>query len=110
MGGPVLKRGPLANLAFTGPAHLLLAIRHSLRKIQYQPGLIEGCLIGTGLSLEPAYGHHESKICSGGPRIMTNIIGAPGDEVRVVQEVEVVFHAAEDGLAVPRFVPTQSQP
>jgi len=26
---------------------------HGLKKIQYQPGLIEGCLIGTGLSLEP---------------------------------------------------------
>ena len=48
-----LKRGPLANLAFTGPAHLLQVIRHSLRKIQHRPGLIEGCLAGTGLSLEP---------------------------------------------------------
>ena len=48
-----LKRGPLANRAFTGPAHLLQVIRHGLRKIQYQPGIIEGCLAGTGLSLEP---------------------------------------------------------
>jgi hypothetical protein len=48
-----LKRGPLANLAFTGPGHLLKVIRHGLRKIQYQPGLIEGCLAGTGISLEP---------------------------------------------------------
>jgi hypothetical protein len=48
-----LKRGPLANLAFTGPGHLLKVVRHGLRKIQYQPGLIEGCLAGTGLSLEP---------------------------------------------------------
>jgi hypothetical protein len=49
----VPKRGPLASLAFTGPAHLLQVIRHGLRKIQHQPGLIEGCLAGTGLSLEP---------------------------------------------------------
>ena len=49
----VLNRGPLANVAFTGFAHLLQAIRHGLKKIQYQPGLIEGCLAGTGLSLEP---------------------------------------------------------
>jgi hypothetical protein len=28
-------------------------IRHGLKKIQYQPGLIEGCLAGTGLTLEP---------------------------------------------------------
>jgi hypothetical protein len=27
--------------------------KHGLKKIQYQPGLIEGCLAGTGLSLEP---------------------------------------------------------
>jgi hypothetical protein len=29
------------------------AIRRGLKKIQYQPGLIEGCLAGTGLTLEP---------------------------------------------------------
>ena len=43
----------LANLAFASPAHLVNVIRHGLKKIQYQPGLIEGCLTGTGLSLEP---------------------------------------------------------
>jgi hypothetical protein len=48
-----LKRGPLANVAFTGFARLLQVIRLGLRKIQYQPGLIDGCLAGTGLSLEP---------------------------------------------------------
>jgi hypothetical protein len=49
----VLKRGPLANRAFTGFAHLLQVIKHGLNKIQYQPGLIEGCLAATGLSLDP---------------------------------------------------------
>jgi transposase len=48
-----LKRGPLANLAVTSYAHLLQVIKHGLRKIQHQPGLIEGCLAGTGLTLEP---------------------------------------------------------
>jgi DDE superfamily endonuclease len=48
-----LKRGPLANVSFTGFAHLLQVIRHGLKKIQYQPGLIDGCLTGTGLSLQP---------------------------------------------------------
>lgn len=48
-----LKRGPLANVAFTGFAHLLQAVKTGLKKIQYQPGLIDGCLAGTGLSLEP---------------------------------------------------------
>jgi transposase len=49
----VLKRGVLANLAVTSFAHLIQVIRHGLKKIQYQPWLIEGCLIGTGLSMEP---------------------------------------------------------
>jgi DDE superfamily endonuclease len=50
---PVLKRGPLANVSFTGFAHLLQVIKRGIRKIQHQPALIEGCLAGTGLSLEP---------------------------------------------------------
>ena len=49
----VLKRGVLANLAVTSFAHLIQVIRHGLKKIQYQPRLIEGCLTGTGLSIEP---------------------------------------------------------
>ena len=49
----VLKRGVLANLAVASFAHMVQVIRHGLKKIQYQPRLIEGCLIGTGLSLEP---------------------------------------------------------
>jgi hypothetical protein len=48
-----LKRGPLANRAFISFAHLLQVIKNGLTKIQHQPGLIEGCLAGTGLSLEP---------------------------------------------------------
>ena len=51
---PVLKGGVLANLAVASLGHLLRVIRHGLKKLQYQPGLIEGCLTGTGLSLEPA--------------------------------------------------------
>ena len=49
----VLKRGVLASLAVTSFARLLQVIRHGLKKIQYQPCLIEGCLTGTGLILEP---------------------------------------------------------
>jgi len=58
----VLKRGVLANLAVASFAHLVQVIRHGLKKIQYQPGLIEGCLAGTGLTLDQAEqpnGHHE---------------------------------------------------
>lgn len=47
-----LKRGPLANVAFTGPAHLLKTLRTGLNKIKCRPGLINGCLAETGLHLE----------------------------------------------------------
>jgi len=59
---PVLKGGVLANLAVASFAHLVQVIRHGLKKIQYQPGLIEGRLAGTGLTLDRAEqpnGHHE---------------------------------------------------
>ena len=49
----MLKRGVLANLAVASFGHLVQVIRHGLKKIQYRPGLIEGCLAGTGLTLEP---------------------------------------------------------
>jgi hypothetical protein len=49
----VLKGGVLANLAVASCGHLVQVIRHGLTKIQYRPGLIEGCLAGTGLTLEP---------------------------------------------------------
>jgi hypothetical protein len=35
------------------PGYLVQVIRHGLKKIQYRPGLIEGCLAGTGLAPEP---------------------------------------------------------
>ena len=49
----VLKRGPLANVAFAGFAHLLEAVKGGLREIQHQPAIIDGCFTGTGLTLEP---------------------------------------------------------
>jgi hypothetical protein len=49
---PVLKRGVLANLAVASFGNLVQVIRHGLKKIQYRPGLIEGCLAGTGLTLD----------------------------------------------------------
>ncbi|MBK3564718.1 transposase [Streptomyces sp. MBT62] len=50
---PLLRRGWLSNTAFTTPEHLIQTIRHGMRKIQYRPHLIDGCLTGTGLSLTP---------------------------------------------------------
>ena len=49
----MLKRGVPANLAVASFAHLVQVIRHGLKKIQYRPGLLEGCLAGTGLTLGP---------------------------------------------------------
>jgi len=31
--------------------HLVQVIRRGLKKVQYRPGLIDGCLAGTGLAL-----------------------------------------------------------
>jgi hypothetical protein len=42
----------LANLAVASFGHLVHVIRHGLKKIWYQLGLIEGCLAGTGLTLD----------------------------------------------------------
>jgi transposase len=50
----LLRRGPLANAAFTDPEHLDTTIRQGLRRIQYRSDLIDGCLTETGLTLAPA--------------------------------------------------------
>lgn len=47
----LLRRGWLANVAFTDADHLEHTVRHGLRKIAYQPRLINGCLTETGLRL-----------------------------------------------------------
>ncbi len=46
----LLRRGPLANTAFTDAEHLERTLRHGLRHIQLRPDLIDGCLAGTGLT------------------------------------------------------------
>jgi hypothetical protein len=48
----VLKRGVAGQPRRRSFAHLVQVIRHGLEKIQYQPGLIEGCLAGTGRTLD----------------------------------------------------------
>jgi len=50
----VLRRRCQANTDFTDPAHLMRALRRSLRQAQYQPDIIDGCLVGTGLTLTTA--------------------------------------------------------
>lgn len=46
-----LRRGPLANAAFTDPDHLERTLRHGLSQIQRRPDLIDGCLAETGLTI-----------------------------------------------------------
>jgi transposase len=50
----LLRRGYTANIAFTSTDHLIRTVRHGLRKIQYRPTLLAGCLTETGLTLHPA--------------------------------------------------------
>ncbi|WP_372412272.1 transposase [Streptomyces luteireticuli] len=47
----LLRRGPLANAAFTDPDDLTRTLRRSLRQLQYRPDLIDGCLTETGLAI-----------------------------------------------------------
>jgi uncharacterized protein len=41
-----------------------------------------------------------------GPRVLTNIVGCPVDDVRIGMAVTVVFHPTDDGPAVYRFTPS----
>ncbi|MGW3365836.1 IS630 family transposase [Streptosporangium canum] len=47
----LLNRGGLANLAVRGLDELVRVVKRGLKKIQYRPHLIDGCLAGTGLVL-----------------------------------------------------------
>ena len=47
----LLKRA-MANFAAAGQAGLVRIIKRKLKKIQYRPHLIDGCLAATGLTLE----------------------------------------------------------
>jgi uncharacterized OB-fold protein len=38
-----------------------------------------------------------------GPRILTNIVGTPPDEVTIGMPVRVVFEDVDEGLALPKF-------
>ena len=43
----------MANFAAADQAGLVRIIKRKLKKIQYRPHLIDGCLAGTGLRIEP---------------------------------------------------------
>ena len=43
----------MANSAAADLDGLVRLVKRKLKKIQYRPHLIDGCLAGTGLTLEP---------------------------------------------------------
>ncbi|MBT3152465.1 IS630 family transposase [Streptomyces sp. CHD11] len=49
----VLRRTSTANRAFADPDDLITAVRRGLRRLQYRPDVLDGCLTGTGLQREP---------------------------------------------------------
>jgi len=48
-----LMKRSMANFAAADQAGLVRIIKRKLKKIQYRPHLIDGCLAGTGLKIEP---------------------------------------------------------
>ena len=48
----LLKRA-IANFAAPGLDYLVRIVKRKLKKIQYRPHLIDGCLAKTGLTIEP---------------------------------------------------------
>ncbi|GGS69188.1 hypothetical protein GCM10010156_30180 [Planobispora rosea] len=55
----LLKRA-LANFIVADLKGLVRIVKRKLKKIQYRPHLISGCLAGTGLTLEPCYAEEGS--------------------------------------------------
>ncbi len=41
----------LANLAATGLDQVITVLRHGLKRLQYRPAVLDGCLAATGLTL-----------------------------------------------------------
>jgi putative transposase len=56
----LLRRGPMANTAFTDPDHLTRTLRRGLAHIQRHPALLDGSLSETGLTLTA---DHPKTIC-----------------------------------------------
>jgi uncharacterized OB-fold protein len=40
-----------------------------------------------------------------GPRIVSNVVGIPADEVRCEMPVKVVYEEVRDGYLIPKFRP-----
>jgi hypothetical protein len=47
----VIKGTVLANLAATGLDQVITVLRHGLKRLQYRPDVLNGCLAATGLTI-----------------------------------------------------------
>ncbi len=43
-----------------------------------------------------------------GPRVLTNVVGCPPDEVKIGMPVTVMFEDVDEGLAIPKFQRTRT--
>ncbi|MEU5190118.1 hypothetical protein AB0G83_23685 [Streptomyces klenkii] len=46
-----LVKRDIGNLAAADLSQITRAVKHRLKQIQYQPHVVDGCLVGTGLAL-----------------------------------------------------------
>ncbi|MEU2718924.1 transposase, partial [Streptomyces sp. NPDC007205] len=49
----LLPRTTTTDRAFADPDDLITAVRRGLRRLQYRPDTLDGCLTGTGLRRQP---------------------------------------------------------
>ncbi|WP_242436021.1 hypothetical protein [Streptomyces sp. Root369] len=49
-----LVKRDLGNLAAADLGQITRTVKRRLKQIQYRPDVVDGCLVGTGLSLDPA--------------------------------------------------------
>ncbi|MFB7031783.1 MULTISPECIES: transposase [unclassified Streptomyces] len=49
-----LVKRDIGNLAAADLRQITRAVKRRLKQIQYRPDVVDGCLVGTGLSLDPA--------------------------------------------------------
>ncbi|MFD4522650.1 transposase [Streptomyces sp. NPDC058470] len=49
-----LVKRDLGNLAAADLGQITRTVKRRLKQIQYRPDVVDGCLVGTGLSIDPA--------------------------------------------------------
>lgn len=74
-----LVKREIGNLAAAGLSRITRAVKRKLKQIQYRPDVVDGCLVGTGLSL-PAHSSEDSEeaVPPGGALDMPRQLARPG--------------------------------